>query len=172
MGTRREMVATMSILRSVASRSASKRARFTRVIPVRASSASATTASKTVIASDKAPAALGPYSQAIRVGDTVYVSGCLGLDPESMMLVQGGVEAQAEQVMKNMGAVLEEAGLGFENVVKTTVLLADIADFTKVNKIYGSYFTEDPPARACFAVKELPLSALVEIEAVAYGAQK
>ena len=95
---RREMVATMSILRSVASRSASKRARFTRVIPVRASSASATTASKTVIASDKAPAALGPYSQAIRVGDTVYVSGCLGLDPESMMLVQGGVEAQAEQV--------------------------------------------------------------------------
>ena len=74
--------------------------------------------------------------------------------------------------MKNMGAVLEEAGLGFENVVKTTVLLADIADFTKVNKIYGSYFTEDPPARACFAVKELPLSALVEIEAVAYGAQK
>lgn len=96
--TRREMVATMSILRSVASRSASKRARFTRVIPVRASSASATTASKTVIASDKAPAALGPYSQAIRVGDTVYVSGCLGLDPESMMLVQGGVEAQAEQV--------------------------------------------------------------------------
>lgn len=127
----------------------------------------ATRAAKTVISSPNAPAALGPYSQAIKAGSTVYISGCLGLDPESMMLVQGGVEEQAEQVMKNMGAVLEEAGLGFGNVVKTTVLLADIADFNKVNKIYGKYFQEHPPARACFAVKTLPLSALVEIEAVA-----
>mmetsp|Transcript_23211 Transcript_23211/g.64456 ORF Transcript_23211/g.64456 Transcript_23211/m.64456 type:complete len:181 (+) Transcript_23211:103-645(+) len=128
-----------------------------------------TAAAKEIIAApaDKAPAALGPYSQAVKVGSTLYVSGCIGIIPGTKDFAGNDVAAQTEQVMKNMGAILEAAGSGFEKVVKTTILLADMGDFATVNGVYGPYFPEDPPARACFAVKELPLGALVEIEAIA-----
>jgi reactive intermediate/imine deaminase len=110
---------------------------------------------------------LGPYSQAIRAGNTLYVSGQIGIVPGTKDFASDGVEGQAEQVMKNMGAILEAAGTSFGNVVKTTILLADMGDFAAVNAIYGRYFPENPPARATFAVKTLPLNAKVEIEAVA-----
>eukprot|EP00239_Pterosperma_sp_CCMP1384_P002903 CAMPEP_0197847478 /NCGR_PEP_ID=MMETSP1438-20131217/6335_1 /TAXON_ID=1461541 /ORGANISM="Pterosperma sp., Strain CCMP1384" /LENGTH=179 /DNA_ID=CAMNT_0043459413 /DNA_START=85 /DNA_END=624 /DNA_ORIENTATION=+ len=124
-------------------------------------------ASREVVSSDNAPAALGPYSQAIKANGTVYVSGCLGLIPETMKFVDDTIEGQTEQCMKNMGAVLEAAGCTHADVVKTTVLLADIGDFANANAIYAKYFPESPPARSCFAVKTLPLNALIEIEAIA-----
>jgi reactive intermediate/imine deaminase len=120
-----------------------------------------------VIATEKAPAALGPYSQAIKAGNTIYVSGQIGLVPGTKDFASEGVEGQTEQVMKNMGAILEAAGASYSNVVKTTILLADMGDFATVNGIYGKYFEKDPPARATFAVKTLPLNAKVEIECVA-----
>eukprot|EP00955_Chlamydomonas_euryale_P112142 366113-Chlamydomonas_euryale.AAC.13 len=107
-------------------------------------------------------------SQAIKAGNTVYVSGQIGLVPGTKDFAGTDVESQAEQVMKNMGAVLEAAGASYANVVKTTILLADMGDFAKVNEIYGKYFPADsPPARATFAVKTLPLEARVEIDAIA-----
>jgi 2-iminobutanoate/2-iminopropanoate deaminase len=106
-------------------------------------------------------------SQAIKAGNTVYVSGQIGLVPGTKDFASPDVEGQTEQVMKNMGAVLAAAGASFSDVVKTTILLADMGDFAKVNAIYGKSFPENPPARATFAVKELPLSARVEIDAVA-----
>ena len=115
---------------------------------------------------DKAPAALGPYSQAIKANGTLYVSGALGLDPASMEFVPGGVAEQAEQAMINLGAIIEAGGCSWKDVVKSTILLADMGDFGAVNEVYGKYFPEDPPARACFAVKTLPKDALVEIEMV------
>jgi len=121
---------------------------------------------KTIISSPKAPAALGPYSQAVEAGGTVYLSGQLGLVPETGELA-AGIEAQAKQALDNLGAVLEAAGLSFDNVVKTTVLLQSMADFAAVNAVYGTYFTKDFPARACFEVAALPKGGLVEIEAVA-----
>lgn len=124
--------------------------------------------SRQVISTDKAPGAVGPYSQAIRAGNTLYVSGQVALVPGTKEFNSNEVEGQTEQVMKNMGAILEAAGASYKDVVKTTVLLADMADFPKVNAIYAKYFPENPPARACFAVKTLPLNALVEIEAIAY----
>lgn len=124
-------------------------------------------ATKQVISTDKAPAALGPYSQAIRAGNTLYVSGQIGIVPGTKDFASPDVEGQTEQVLKNMGAILEAAGAGYGDVVKTTILLADMADFAKVNAIYGKYFTDKPPARATFAVKDLPLAARVEIEATA-----
>jgi 2-iminobutanoate/2-iminopropanoate deaminase len=132
-----------------------------RFTPVRAMS-------KQVIFTDKAPAAVGPYSQAIKAGSTLYVSGQVALVPGTKEFNSDEVEGQTEQVMKNMGAILEAAGASYKDVVKTTVLLADMADFPKVNAIYAKYFPENPPARACFAVKTLPLNAKVEIEAIAY----
>ncbi|MEW5313965.1 MAG: hypothetical protein WDW38_005495 [Sanguina aurantia] len=122
---------------------------------------------KQVISTDKAPAALGPYSQAIKAGNTLYVSGQLGLVPGTKEFAAGGVEGQTEQALKNMGAILEAAGGSYSSVVKTTILLADMADFGKVNAVYATFFTELPPARATFAVKELPMQGLVEIEAIA-----
>ena len=113
-----------------------------------------------------APAAIGPYCHAKRCGDLLFTSGQLGLDPETGALPQG-VQAQAKQSLANLGAVLAAAGMGFENVVKTTVFLADINDFAAVNEVYGQVFAQDPPARSCVAVKTLPKNALVEIEVIA-----
>ena len=127
---------------------------------------SGVSAGKEVIASDKAPAALGPYSAGIACGGTVYLSGQLGLDPETGVLAEG-VAAQAARALANIGALLQVAGLEYGDVVKTTVLLADIRDFDAVNEVYGSVFPEPYPARSCFAVAALPKGALVEIEVIA-----
>eukprot|EP00197_Chlamydomonas_leiostraca_P014621 CAMPEP_0202865854 /NCGR_PEP_ID=MMETSP1391-20130828/6554_1 /ASSEMBLY_ACC=CAM_ASM_000867 /TAXON_ID=1034604 /ORGANISM="Chlamydomonas leiostraca, Strain SAG 11-49" /LENGTH=299 /DNA_ID=CAMNT_0049545737 /DNA_START=42 /DNA_END=944 /DNA_ORIENTATION=+ len=135
--------------------------RSSKAVSVRAMS------SKSVICTDRAPAALGPYSQAIKAGNTVYVSGQIGIVPGTKDFASPDVEGQTEQVLKNMGAILDAAGANYKNVVKTTILLADIGDFAKVNAIYAKYFTEQPPARATYAVKDLPLGARVEIEAIA-----
>lgn len=120
----------------------------------------------------KAPAAIGPYSQAILAttenGDkTLYASGQIAIDPETGKLVEGGIEEQAERVMKNIGGILEEAGMTYANVVKTTCLLADITEFSKFNAIYGKCFQEEAPARSTFAVAALPMSARVEVEVIA-----
>ena len=120
------------------------------------------------VATENAPAAVGPYSQAVEAAGTVYVSGQVPLDPATGQLAEGGIRAQAEQALRNVGAVLEAAGLGYGDVVKTTVLLADIADFAAVNEVYARFFTGPVlPARAAFQVAALPLGAGVEIEAVA-----
>mmetsp|Transcript_6200 Transcript_6200/g.8405 ORF Transcript_6200/g.8405 Transcript_6200/m.8405 type:complete len:182 (-) Transcript_6200:186-731(-) len=124
-------------------------------------------AKREVISTDKAPAAVGPYSQAIKVGETIFVSGCIGLVPETMKFADETVETQTTQVMTNMGEILTAAGADFSNVVKTTILLAEIGDFAKVNAIYATYFPSNPPARATFAVKDLPLGARVEIDCTA-----
>uniref|UniRef100_A0A7R9YUQ5 Uncharacterized protein n=1 Tax=Chlamydomonas euryale TaxID=1486919 RepID=A0A7R9YUQ5_9CHLO len=158
----------LSTCRHVAGRTLSRRTLLQPLRSSRPSSVQVRSMSKQVIATDKAPAALGPYSQAIKAGNTVYVSGQIGLVPGTKDFAGTDVESQAEQVMKNMGAVLEAAGASYANVVKTTILLADMGDFAKVNEIYGKYFPADsPPARATFAVKTLPLEARVEIDAIA-----
>lgn len=123
---------------------------------------------KRQISTPAAPAAIGPYSQAIMAGDTLYVSGQLGLVPETGNLAEGGIEAQARQSLTNIKAILAAAGLEMTDVVKTTCLLADIADFAKFNAVYAEFFgTDAAPARSAFAVKALPKGALVEIEAIA-----
>ena len=134
-----------------------------------ASAASAApAASVTAVSTAAAPAAVGPYSQAVSAGSTVYISGQVPLDPATGALVEGGIQAQAERVLTNIGAILEAAGLNYADVVKTTVLLADIADFKAVNEVYARFFTGPVlPARAAYAVAGLPLGARVEIEAVA-----
>ncbi|WP_019239643.1 MULTISPECIES: RidA family protein [Enorma] len=121
---------------------------------------------KQAIIAAKAPAALGPYSSAVRAGDTLYLSGQLGIDPATGELAEG-VEAQARQAMQNIAAVLEEAGASFDDVVKMTVLLADIDDFAAVNEVYGSFLAAPYPARSAFQVAAIPKGALVEIEAIA-----
>lgn len=120
----------------------------------------------TKISTEKAPAAIGPYSQAISTGTMLYTSGQLGINPENGELEGNDITAQAEQVMKNLGAVLEEGGTGFDNIVKTTCFLADMADFVAFNAVYSKYIIS-APARSCVAVKTLPKNALVEVEAVA-----
>lgn len=124
---------------------------------------------KSVITTDAAPRAIGAYSQAVLVegGGLLFMSGQIGLNPETMEIVSGGVGPEAEQVMKNLGAILKEAGGDFGSIVKATVYLEEIDDFAVVNEIYASYFSSDPPARAAFAVGALPRGAKVEIEAVA-----
>lgn len=119
---------------------------------------------KKIISTAKAPAAIGPYSQAVQAGNTVYFSGQLGIDPETGKLADG-VEAQTVQSLKNVQALLQEVGADFENVVKTTVYIASMDDFPVVNAAYAKVFNQDPPARSCVAVKQLPLGGLVEIEA-------
>lgn len=131
-----------------------------------------TTPAQKPIGTTDAPAAVGPYSQAVSTGDQpgaqVYISGQIPLDPATGEMVPGGVVEQAEQSLRNIGAILQAAGLGYENVVKTTVLLADIADFVAVNEVYARYFTGPVlPARAAFQVAALPKGAFVEIEAIA-----
>ncbi len=118
------------------------------------------------ISTDKAPLAIGPYSQAITCGSLVFTSGQIPIDPESGAINAVGITAQTEQVMKNLGAVLSAAGSSFEKAVKTTCFLADIADFAAFNEVYAKYFTEKP-ARSCVAVKDLPKGALVEVEVIA-----
>ena len=119
-----------------------------------------------IICSPNAPAALGPYSQAKLCGNVLYTSGQLGLDPAAGTL-PAGVEAQAEQALKNLGAILKEAGMDYADVVKTTVFLADINDFAAINAIYANYFTGETPARSCVQVAALPKGALFEIECIA-----
>lgn len=122
------------------------------------------------VATQNAPAAVGPYSQARLAGNTLYASGQLGLVPATGKLAEGGIEAQAHQALKNLGAVLAQAGMGYDDVVKTTVLLADIKDFAAFNAVYAQYFRTEPPARSCFQVAALPLGGLVEIELIAMRA--
>lgn len=122
---------------------------------------------KQVIETTNAPAAVGPYSMAIKTGNFIFLSGQVGLDPETMKLVDGGVEAQTKQIFKNIKAVLVEAGATLQNVVKATVFLKDMADFKRVNEVYAQHFEPPFPARTCVAVKELPLSVDIEIEVIA-----
>ncbi len=122
---------------------------------------------KRIVSTEKAPAAVGPYSQAVRVGEFVYTAGQLGLDPESGRLVGGGIEGQTRQALRNLQAVLEAAGSDLERVVKTTVFLQDINDFKAMNGVYAEFFGQNPPARSAVQVAALPLGGLVEIEAVA-----
>lgn len=120
-----------------------------------------------IVATDKAPGAIGPYSQAVVAGGFVFTAGQIALLPGTGELVAGGVAPQAEQVMRNLDAVLRAAGSSFARVVKTTIFLADMGDFAAVNEVYGRYFPESPPARSTVAVKGLPKGVSVEIEVVA-----
>jgi 2-iminobutanoate/2-iminopropanoate deaminase len=122
---------------------------------------------RNAISTAQAPAAIGPYSQAIRADGYLFCSGQLGLDPATGDFVAGDVEAQAEQALRNLGAVLQAAGLTFGDVVKTTIFLADIGDFAAVNGVYGRFVTDPPPARSTVAVAALPKGGRVEIEATA-----
>ncbi len=122
---------------------------------------------KKIIVSEKAPKAIGPYSVAVQTGQLVFTAGQIGLDPKTMEIVSGGVEAETRQVLTNLKNVLEDAGSSLGNVVKTTVFLKDMGDFAKMNAIYGEFFTQNPPARSTVAVAGLPKGCNVEIEAVA-----
>jgi 2-iminobutanoate/2-iminopropanoate deaminase len=134
--------------------------------PLRALATSAGRGTLQVVSSPDAPKAIGPYSQGIKANGFLFVSGCLGINPKSGDIT-GDVVAQTKQAMENMRAVLTAGQSSFPQVVKTTILLADITDFPKVNECYATYFPANPPARATFAVKDLPKGGLVEIEAVA-----
>lgn len=122
---------------------------------------------KKIISTSEAPAAIGPYSQAVRVGSTVFCAGQIPLDPKTGQIVEGGITEQTQRVMKNIGAVLAAEGLSFSNVVKTTIFLIDFADFQTVNEIYGSNFKSEPPARSTVQVAALPKGARIEIEVIA-----
>lgn len=122
---------------------------------------------KKVICTEKAPSAIGPYSQAVQVGNLVYTSGQIPIDPATGVFVEGGVKEQTRQSLLNVKAILEEVGLTMGDVVKTTVFMADMNDFADMNAIYAEFFTEPYPARSAVAVKTLPKGALVEIEVVA-----
>ncbi len=121
---------------------------------------------RTIISTDKAPGAIGPYSQAVKTEAMVFVSGQLALDPASGNIVTGGIKAETRQAMQNLKRILEAAGSNLENVVKTTLFIKDMNDFPMINKVYGEFFQNDPPARACVEVARLPKDANVEIEAV------
>jgi 2-iminobutanoate/2-iminopropanoate deaminase len=121
---------------------------------------------KRIISTSKAPAAIGPYSQAVETGNTLYISGQLPLDPESMQMPED-VKDQAEQVMKNTGAILEEAGYTYKDVIKSTIFLSDINNFQAMNEVYGKYYQEEPPARSAYEVANLPKGAKIEIETIA-----
>ena len=120
-----------------------------------------------VVFAPGAPAAVGPYSHAVDCGEFVFLSGQVPLVPETGVLAEGGIEGQARQMFANIRAVLEACGLSFENVVKTTVFMTDLADFGKLNEIYAEYFPENPPARSCVQVAALPKGAMVETEVIA-----
>ncbi len=121
---------------------------------------------KRIISTDRAPAAVGPYSQAVRAGDLLFISGQIGIDPATGTMTEG-LEAQVEQVLENLKSIVEEAGGSMGSIIKATVLLQSMDDFKAMNGIYAGYFESDPPARAAFEVGALPLGALVEIEAIA-----
>jgi 2-iminobutanoate/2-iminopropanoate deaminase len=122
---------------------------------------------KTVIYTDNAPKAIGPYSQAIEINGMLFVSGQIPIDPSTSKIIEGGIKEQTEQVMKNIGAILAEAGYTFADVVKSTCLLSDMDNFASMNEVYGKYYPESSPARAAYAVVKLPLGALIEIETIA-----
>ncbi|MBQ3603978.1 MAG: RidA family protein [Clostridia bacterium] len=119
-----------------------------------------------IISTPNAPAAIGPYSQAMVTGNLLFTSGQIAIDPATGNVVEGGIAEQTEQIMKNLGEVLKAAGASFDNVVKTTCFLAEIADFAAFNEVYGKYFTSKP-ARSCVAVKDLPKGVLAEVEVIA-----
>ena len=121
---------------------------------------------KQMIHTDNAPAAIGPYAQAQKIGDFVFTSGQLGIDVEKGGLAEG-VEAQAHAAMRNLGQILDAAGTGYAQIIKTTIFVKDLADFATINKVYASYFEGDYPARSCVQVAALPMGGLVEIEAIA-----
>lgn len=122
---------------------------------------------KEIISTKNAPAAIGPYSQAVKVGNLVYTAGQIPVDPATGKLVEGDISVQTDQVMQNLNAVLTAAGSSMDNVVKTTVFLTDMFHYTAVNEVYGRYLSVSPPARSAIQVTALPLNALIEIEAVA-----
>jgi 2-iminobutanoate/2-iminopropanoate deaminase len=122
---------------------------------------------KKIISTDKAPAAIGPYNQAIDTGTLIFVAGQIPVDPAEGKIVEQDIAGQTRQALENVKAILTEAGLGMENVVKATVFLASMDDFQAMNKVYAEYFANEPPARAAFEVAALPLGARVEIEAIA-----
>ncbi len=122
---------------------------------------------KKTINTSNAPAAIGPYSQAVEANGFLFISGQIPVNPETGKIVEGGITEQTEQVMNNIGAILKEAGYTFNDVVKSTCLLSDMSNFAEMNAVYGKYYPENPPARAAFAVKDLPLGVLIEIETIA-----
>jgi 2-iminobutanoate/2-iminopropanoate deaminase len=123
---------------------------------------------KEIISTAKAPAAIGPYSQAVKLGNMIYTSGMIPLVPETMQIVEGGVQQQTKQVLENLKMLLESAGSSLENVIKTTVFIKDMNEFPKINEIYAEYFKSNQPARSCVEVARLPKDVLVEIEVIAY----
>ena len=127
---------------------------------------------KMIINTTKAPKAIGPYSQAVEINSNLFLSGQIPLDPATGKLVEGGIEEQTEQVMKNIGNVLSAAGYSFSDVVKSTCLLSDISDFKKMNDVYSKYYTKDFPARSTFQVAALPMGAKIEIETIASKSNK
>jgi 2-iminobutanoate/2-iminopropanoate deaminase len=122
---------------------------------------------KKIVKTLNAPAASGPYSQAVEIKGTLYVSGQVAINPETGKIVEGGIVQQTEQVLKNIGSILKEAGYEFSDVVKSTCYLSDISNFRTMNEVYARFYPENQPARAAFAVKDLPLGALIEIETIA-----
>lgn len=123
---------------------------------------------KKIICTDKAPQAIGPYSQAVAYNNMIFTSGVIPINPENNELVTGTIEVQAEQAIRNLAALLEESGSSTDQVIKTTVFIKDMNDFSKVNEIYAKYFKKDCPARSCVEVARLPKDVLIEIEAIAY----
>lgn len=123
--------------------------------------------SKKIINTDKAPEAIGPYSQATEMNDTLFVSGQIPIDPESGKLITGGIEDQTEVVLKNLKFILKESGYSLKDVMKAEVFIDDMGEFSKMNEVYGKYFDEDPPARACIEVSNLPKNVKVEISLTA-----
>lgn len=122
---------------------------------------------KTIISTDKAPQAIGPYSQAVEVNGMIYTSGMIPINPADGSLVTGTVEEQAEQALKNLKALVEESGSSMDKVVKTTVFIKDMNDFAKINEVYARYFTDNYPSRSCVEVARLPKDVLIEVEAIA-----
>ncbi|MCP4754853.1 MAG: RidA family protein [Proteobacteria bacterium] len=122
---------------------------------------------KEIVSTDRAPAAIGPYSQAIQAGNMLFASGQIAIDPATGEIIEGDVQAQTRQVLVNLEAILTAAGASLENVVKTTVYICSIDDFPLVNEAYGEFFKTDPPARACVEVSKLPKGAFIEIDAIA-----
>jgi len=122
---------------------------------------------KKIINTENAPKAVGPYSQAVEANGLLFVSGQIPVDPKVGKIVEGGIKEQTEQVLKNIGAILQQAGLDFSNVVKTTCLLDNMDNFVPMNEVYAKYFTKDMPARAAFGVVKLPLGVMIEIECIA-----
>ena len=122
---------------------------------------------KKIFSTSKAPAAIGPYSQAVEMRDTLFISGQIPINPETGKLVEGNITVQTEQVFRNIAAILNVAGYSFADVVKSTCILSDIANFKAMNEVYARYYSEKQPARSAFAAKELPMGSLIEIETIA-----